>query len=76
MRPVSARRREDREMTEDLRIAVRFLAEPTLWGWEILDVADDSMVESSWSSHWTAFETREAAGADGRRRRAELLGDR
>jgi hypothetical protein len=60
-------------MTRNLKVVVRLLAEPCLWGWEIRDTGDGSLVESSWSSRWMAFERREDARADGLQRLAELI---
>jgi hypothetical protein len=62
-----------RSMARDLKVVVRLLGEPSLWSWELRDVATDVLVESSWSSCWTAFETREQARADGLRRLGELV---
>ncbi|MBI2217256.1 MAG: hypothetical protein HYU51_08165 [Candidatus Rokubacteria bacterium] len=60
-------------MTQDLKVVVRLLGEPTLWSWELRDVVTGALVESSWSSCWMAFETREQARADGLRRLAEIV---
>jgi hypothetical protein len=60
-------------MTRDLRVVVRLLTEPSLWSWELRDVVTGVPVESSWSSYWMAFDTREEARADGLRRLAEIV---
>jgi hypothetical protein len=52
---------------------VRLLGEPSLWCWELRDAADGTLVESSWSAYWTAFETRDEARAEGLRRLADLV---
>src|SRR5207249_3844329 len=38
--------------------------EPCLWCWEIVDVEDDALVESSWATEWTGYaSSREALRA-------------
>jgi hypothetical protein len=59
-------------MASRLIASVRLLSEPCLWCWEIRDETDGALVESSWLSAWTAYESREAALAAGQRRLAEI----
>jgi hypothetical protein len=47
-----------------LTVDVRLMAEPCLWCWELVDVADGQVVECSWDTYWTAYEaSREALRA-------------
>jgi hypothetical protein len=55
-----------------LNVQVRWLPEACLWGWEIYDSRDGTLVESSWQTAWVAFATQAEAEAAGRRRLAEL----
>jgi hypothetical protein len=56
----------------DLR--VRLLSEPCLWCWEIVDRhRGDTLVRSSWTAEWMAYESREEALTAGRRRLSELV---
>ena len=57
-----------------LTLRIRLLPDPCLWCWEILDEAEDELVESSWASMWSAYTSREAAQAAGQRRLGELAG--
>src|SRR5947209_3566827 len=46
---------------ERLTVKVHLLAEPCLWCWEIVDVEDGVLVESSWATEWTGYaSSREA----------------
>lgn len=52
---------------------VRLLAEPCLWCWEIVDrYHGGALVQSSWASEWTAYDTREEALRAGCERLSEL----
>ena len=53
-------------------VGVQLLRDSWLWGWEIRIADDGSLIESSWTSTWTAFATYEEALAARRRRLAEL----
>ena len=58
-----------------LDLRVRLLGDPCLWCWEIVDRnRSGAVVQSSWASEWTAYETREEALGAGRGRLAELRG--
>lgn len=57
----------------DLALVMRRLDEPCLWIWEIRDSRDMRLVESSWTSEWTAFGTRNEARRGGVLRLAELI---
>src|SRR2546426_6864645 len=49
---------------ERLTVKVHLLGEPCLWSWEIVDVEDDALVESSWATEWTGYaSSREALEA-------------
>jgi len=46
---------------ERLTVKVHLLGEPCLWCWEIVDVEDGVLVESSWATEWTGYaSSREA----------------
>lgn len=56
-----------------LDVRVRLLAEPCLWCWEIVDrYRGGALVQSSWASEWTAYDTREEALGAACGRLAEL----
>jgi len=38
-----------------LTVQLRLVSEPILWCWEIVDTADGTVVESSWATHWTDY---------------------
>jgi hypothetical protein len=40
---------------ERLTVKVHLLGEPCLWCWEIVDVEDDAVVESSWATDWSGY---------------------
>ncbi len=54
-----------------LALEVRRLDDPGLWTWVICDEIG-SLVESSWQSAWTAFESRAEAQAAGEARLERL----
>ena len=53
--------------TERFRVAVRLLAEPALWCWEIRDRQSGCLTVSSWDAVWMAYSSREEAEAAGHR---------
>ncbi len=57
---------------ERLKVGVRLLGEPCLWCWEIIDTEQGVLVESSWTSQWTAYESPQDALWAGSLRLAEL----
>jgi hypothetical protein len=62
-----------RTRKEVLEVHVRFLPEPCLWCWEIVDVdRRGALIGSSWAREWMAYPTREEALAAGRARLAEV----
>jgi len=46
---------------ERLTVKVHLLGEPCLWCWEIVDMEDDSSVESSWAMEWTGYASSQEA---------------
>src|SRR2546428_11182508 len=40
---------------ERLTVKVHLLGEPCLWCWEIVDVEDGDLVESSWATEWIGY---------------------
>ena len=40
---------------ERLTVKVHLLGEPCLWCWEIVDVQDGDLVESSWATEWIGY---------------------
>jgi hypothetical protein len=44
-----------------LTVAVDLMAEPCLWRWEIRDPARDTVVASSWTHDWMAYESPDEA---------------
>jgi hypothetical protein len=56
-----------------LDLRVRLLGDPCLWCWEIVDrYRGGVLMQSSWASEWTGYETREEALSAGCGRLAEL----
>ncbi len=53
-----------------LAVRARFVHEPCLWCWVIVNDASGRDVEDSWSGEWCGYLTREEALAAGRRRLA------
>lgn len=54
-----------------LDLRARFLPDPCLWCWEIVDRhRADAPVHSSWAGEWTAFPSQEEALSAGRARLA------
>jgi len=58
------------------RLTVRLvlLSEPSLWCWEIVDTADGAIVESSWTTDWTGYESSPEALRAGIMRLTALAG--
>jgi hypothetical protein len=54
-----------------LHVAVRLLSEPSLWCWEIC-TDEGRVIESSWTSSWTAYQSREEAESAGGARFGQL----
>jgi hypothetical protein len=49
---------------ERLVVKAHLLGDPCLWCWEIVDTEGGALIESSWETEWTAFESaREALRA-------------
>jgi len=61
---------------DGLTVEVRLLSDPCLWAWEILDRNRGGVVDSSWDSEWTAYESAKEAYSAGRRRLTNLSGSR
>jgi hypothetical protein len=57
---------------ERLTVKVDLLGEPCLWRWEIVDTADGTLIESSWATEWTAYESAREALRAGTMRLTEL----
>jgi hypothetical protein len=57
---------------ERLTVETRLLSDPCLWCWEIRDVAQGDLIESSWAADWTAFDSQEEALRAGRQRLEDL----
>ena len=66
----------DAQSLERLTVEVRLLPDPCLWAWEILDGHRGGVVDSSWDSEWTAYDSAEEAYTAGRHRLTRLAGDR
>lgn len=59
-----------------LTVAVRLLPDPCLWAWEIRDRDHGGVIDNSWDSEWTAYDSAEEAYRAGRRRLTRLTDDR
>ena len=57
-------------------VEVRLLPEPCLWAWEIRDRDRGGVVDNSWDSEWTAYDSADEAYRAGRRRLTHLTADR
>jgi hypothetical protein len=64
----------DALIPERLTVEVRLLPDPCLWAWEIRNRG--GVVDSSWDSEWTAYDSAEEAYWAGRRRLVRLAGGR
>ena len=59
-----------------LTVEVRLLPNPCLWAWEIRDRDRGGVIDNSWDSEWTAYDSAEEAYRAGRRRLTRLTADR
>ena len=59
-----------------LTVEVRLLPDPCLWAWEIRDRDHGGVIDNSWDSEWTAYDSAEEAYRAGRRRLTHLTADR
>ena len=66
----------DAQPLDRLTVEVRLLSDPCLWAWQILDRNRGGIVDSSWDSEWTAYDSAEEAYRAGRRRLTRLTGGR
>ena len=66
----------DPKTHDPLTVEVRLLPEPCLWAWEIRDRTRGGVVDSSWDSEWTAYDSAEEAYRAGRRRLTRMTADR
>ena len=62
----------DTHPDERLRVNVKLLGDPCLWCWEIVDTEQGTLVESSWTSQWAAYQSSQDALWAGILRLAEL----
>ena len=58
---------------ERLTLNVHFLAEPCLWCWEIVDREAGTLVEGSWPTEWTGYESPREASRAGFARFTDLI---
>ena len=49
-----------------LHVELRLLVEPAMWCWDIRDRHSGRIVESSWTTYWMAYDSRDEAVAAGR----------
>ena len=61
------------DLEKQQTVRVRLLSEPCLWCWEIRDEANSELIESSWTSEWTAYASRREALEAGEARLAQLV---
>jgi hypothetical protein len=66
----------DTQPLDRLTVEVRLLPDPCLWAWEIRDPSGGGVVDNSWDSEWTAYDSAEEAYRAGRRRLTRLTGAR
>lgn len=62
----------DIRSAERLTVKVDLMTTPCLWYWEIVDTRDGTLVESSWATEWTGYESSHEAWGAGILRLAEL----
>lgn len=58
---------------ERLTLNVHLLAEPCLWCWEIVDREAGTLLESSWATEWTGYESSREATRAGLTRLMDLI---
>jgi hypothetical protein len=58
---------------ERLTLNVHLLAEPCLWCWEIIDREIGTLVEGSWPTEWTGYESLREASRAGFTRLTDLI---
>jgi hypothetical protein len=51
-----------------LQVNVELMDDPCLWRWQIRDAARGEVVADSWTRDWTAYDSREEAYREARRR--------
>ena len=61
---------------ERLTVKVHLLGEPCLWCWEIVDMEDDTSVESSWAMEWIGYASSQEALQAGAIRLTDLTRSR
>lgn len=57
-----------------LIVRTAWLAEPSVWIWEIFDPASQQVIENCWAAGWAGYDGREAAERAGLARLGELRG--
>jgi hypothetical protein len=62
----------DPHPAERLMVKVDLMTIPCLWCWEIVDTRDGTVVESSWATDWTGYESAHEAWGAGILRLNEL----
>jgi len=55
-----------------LTVKINLMTAPFLWRWEIVDTEDGTLVESSWATEWTGYESSQEAWRAGILRLTEL----
>jgi hypothetical protein len=69
-------RKETEEMrSQPAHVSIHLMSDPCLWCWSFVDPGSGRILESSWSTYWAGFESREDAGEDARRRLAILCAE-
>ena len=66
----------DTKTQDHLTVEVRLLPDPCLWAGEIRDRTGGGVVDNSWDSEWTAYDSAEEAYRAGRHRLRHLTGRR
>jgi hypothetical protein len=62
----------DPHPAERLMVKVDLMTTPCLWCWEIVHTRDGTVVESSWATDWTGYESAHEAWGAGILRLNEL----
>jgi hypothetical protein len=57
---------------EPLTVEVRLLPDPCLWAWQIRDRDHGGVIDNSWDSEWTAYDSADEAYQAGRQRLSRL----